>query len=177
MVIIFCLNASSVNAGVTGSLDGVSFTPAEIKIRKYMEIKEETGTFLTYKLEFFSKDRQQVVDILLLFPSTKTLDGRFFFKVPDPRPENFFDDQYDYDTSDTPYGLPPVQSWGMEDKDTGLLISHVREKQGWLKLKFGKKNSNSISGTIDMNVPASEEEYGQPKKLSFLRGDFVAKFE
>jgi hypothetical protein len=65
----------------------------------------------------------------------------------------------------------------MEDKDTGLLISHVREKQGWLKLKFGKKNSNSISGTIDMNVPASEEEYGQPKKLSFLRGDFVAKFE
>jgi hypothetical protein len=96
--------------------------------------------------------------------------------LPDGRTFRYLADTATEDQPAAAGGLPEVQGWSIEDRESGFRKSHVFYKQGSLKVEFEKRKGKTISGKMSLIVPADPDAETKEKPSS-LEGQFTATLE
>ena len=127
------------------SIVGAKFAPKSVKLVSAGGMKIGDEQFDTYRLSLRNEDdlfAPQEADVTVLLRKGQRVDGKTFRKLPTKNT-----DKQPGPTS----GLPEVQGWSMKNKTANADLSHVTYI-GSLRLEFGQRQGNSISGKIYLCV-------------------------
>jgi hypothetical protein len=158
---------------VAVSIGGNKFTPKVVKLRDAGGMTYGDDAFDTYRLSFRSEDDFSPpleAEVTVLFRKGQRIDGKVFRKLPvkdtnkQPSPVN---------------GLPEVQGWSLKDRPARNDLSHV-SYIGSLRLEFGQRKGNTISGKIYLCVAKGQTtmfDKTPSKEDSSAIGTFQATIE
>jgi hypothetical protein len=169
-----CSKAAAPKQPVEVSVLGARFTPKAVRLRLAGGMKSGDEQFDTYSLTFSSEENDfsppLVADLAVLVKKGQRVDGKVYRKLAVK------------DTDKQPLateGVPEVQGWSMKNRPTGASFSHV-EYLASMRLEFGKREGNTISGTIYLCVPKGQTsmfEKTPTKEDSYAVGTFQARVE
>ena len=169
-----CSKAAAPKQPLEVSVLGAKFTPKSIRLRRGNDIKSGDEAFDGYRLTISSDvddfSPPLETDIAVIVKKGQGIDGKVFRKLAVK------------DTDKQPLatsGLPEVQGWGMKNRPTGASFSHV-EYLASMRLEFGKREGNTISGTIYLCVAKGQTsmfEKTPTKEDSYAVGTFQARIE
>jgi len=169
-----CSKAAAPKQPLEASVLGTKFTPKSVKLGRGNDITSGSEAFDGYRLTIssdvddFSPPLETTISVIV--KKGQSLDGKVFRKlaVKDI-------DKQPLATS----GLPEVQGWGMKNRPTGASFSHV-EYLASMRLEFGKRQGNTISGTIYLCVAKGQTsmfEKTPTKEDSYAVGTFQARVD
>ena len=173
-----CSKAAAPKQPLEVSVLGAKFTPKSVRLHRGNDITQGEGksaeAFDGYRLTIssdvddFSPPLETTISVIV--KKGQSLDGKVFRKlaVKDI-------DKQPLATS----GLPEVQGWGMKNRPTGASFSHV-EYLASMRLEFGKREGNTISGTIYLCVAKGQTslfEKTPTKEDSYAVGTFQARVD
>ena len=169
-----CSKAAAPKQPLEASVLGTKFTPKSVKLGRGNDITQGSEAFDGYRLTIssdvddFSPPLETTISVIV--KKGQSLDGKVFRKlaVKDI-------DKQPLATS----GLPEVQGWGMKNRPTGASFSHV-EYLASMRLEFGKRQGNTISGTIYLCVAKGQTsmfEKTPTKEDSYAVGTFQARVD
>ena len=170
-----CSKAAAPKQPLEVSVIGVKFTPKSVRLRTGNDVTQGEGKsaqeFDGYRLSISSDvddfSPPLETDISMLVKKGQSLEGKVFRQLAIK------------DIGKQPLvtaGLPEVQGWSMKNRPTGVSISHV-EYLASMRLEFGKREGNTISGTIYLCVPKGQKsvfEKSPKKEDSYAVGTFQA---
>ena len=171
-----CSKAAAPKQPLEVSVLGAKFTPKSVRLRKGNDITQGEGksaeSFDGYRLTISSDvddfSPPLETDIAVLVKKGQRLDGKVFRKLAVK------------EIGKQPMageGLPEVQGWGMKNRPAGASFSSV-EYLGSMRLEFGKREGNTISGTIYLCVAKGQTsmfEKTPTKEDSYAVGTFQAQ--
>ena len=170
-----CSKAAAPKQPLEVSVIGVKFTPKSVRLRRGNDVTLGEGksaeAFDGYRLTISSDvdDHSPPLetDIEVVTKKGQRVDGRVYrqlaVKDNDKQPK-------------ATQGLPEVQGWGMKNRPANVSFSHV-EYLASMRLEFGKREGNTISGTIYLCVPKGQKsvfEKSPKKEDSYAVGTFKA---
>lgn len=127
------------------SIAGARFAPKSVKLVAAGGVKIDNDQFDTYRLSLRNEDdlfAPQEAEVTVLLRKGQRVDGKTFRKLPTKST-----DKQPGPTS----GLPEVQGWSMKNKTAKTDLTSV-SYIGSLRLEFGQRQGNSISGKIYLCV-------------------------
>lgn len=145
---------------VAGMMGKTAWKPVIVELRKTGSMESDGMKFDTYALEFRSEETmfaKRTASVTFLVKKGKTPDGQTFRYLPNT------------ETRKQPLavdGFPEVQAWEFRDREKDLEITFVSNKGGSLKLEFGKASGKTISGKINLCVPATKDSQGVAATVS-----------
>ena len=169
-----CSKAAAPKQPVEVSVFGAKFTPKSVRLRLAGGMKSGDEQFDTYSLTFSSDENDfsppLVADLAVLVKKGQRVDGKVYRKLSvkdiDKQPL-------------ATEGVPEVQGWSMKNRPTGTSFSHV-EYLASMRLEFGKREGNTISGTIYLCVAKGQTsmfEKTPTKEDSYAVGTFQARID
>ncbi len=170
LTVLFLSIGALAQAELIGNLGGVPFKPQVVKLSLNGSITEDGVKFETYELVFRSeKDifARLSASVAVAVPGGKLPDGRTFRKLANTPTDR---------QPSVSEGLPEVQGWSIEDRESGFRRTSVFSEQGKLQVTFGKRQGKSIKGKISLIVPPGPDDKPNSKP-STLEGDFTAVIE
>ena len=169
-----CSKAAAPKQPLEVSVLGAKFTPKSVRLRRGNDITQGSAEFDGYRLTIssdvddFSPPLEAGISVLV--KKGERLDGKVFRQLAIK------------DIGKQPKaaeGLPEVQGWSMKDRPTGASFSHA-EYLASVRLEFGKREGNTISGTIYLCVPKGQKsvfEKSPKKEDSYAVGTFQARVD
>ena len=173
-----CSKAAAPKQPLEVSVLGAKFTPKSVRLHRGNDITQGEGksaeAFDGYRLTIssdvddFSPPLETGISVLV--KKGQSLDGKVFRQLAIK------------DIGKQPLigtGLPEVQGWSMKNRPTGASFSHA-EYLASMRLEFGKREGNTISGTIYLCVPKGQKSVfeKEPKKEdSYAVGTFQARVD
>ena len=166
-----CSKAAAPKQPLNLSVLGTKFTPKSVRLRSGNDITQESGAFDGYRVSISNEESDfsppLEVSVSVIVKKGQSLDGKVFRKLAvkdvDKQPL-------------ASQGLPEVQGWSMKNRPTGASFSHV-EYLASMRLEFGKREGNTISGTIYLCIPKGQTsifEKTPAKEDSYAVGTFQA---
>ena len=166
-----CSKAAAPKQPLEVSVLGAKFTPKSVRLHRGNDITQGSEAFDGYRLTIssdvddFSPPLETTISVLV--KKGQSLDGKVFRKLAIK------------EIGKQPMaaeGLPEVQGWSMKNRPTGASFSHV-EYLASMRLEFGKREGNTISGTIYLCIPKGQTsifEKTPAKEDSYAVGTFQA---
>lgn len=158
---------------VAVSIGGTKFTPKAIKLRDAGGMTYGDQAFDTYRLSLRSEDDLSPpleAEVTVLLRKGQRVDGKVFRQLP----------VKDIDKQPSPTsGLPEVQGWALKNRPARTDLSHA-SYIGSLRLEFGQRKGNSISGKIYLCVAKGQTtmfDKTPSKEDGFAIGTFQATIE
>ncbi len=150
------------------SINGATFKPAVVKLRKGGGMSVDNVKLDSYHLEFKSEDdifARLSAEVTFIIKKGKQPDGKTFRELPDT------------DIGKQPAaaeGLPEIQGWNLKDRDSGLDIASMFNHQASIRIELGKRSGKTITGKINLCVPPGPDA---GDKMSTVSGTFQADIE
>ncbi|GAB4483534.1 MAG: hypothetical protein OHK006_04820 [Thermodesulfovibrionales bacterium] len=146
-----CSKAVIPDTPVAGMMGKTAWKPVVVELRKTGSMEADGMKFDTYDLEFRSEESmfaKRTASVTFLVKKGKTLDGLTFRYLPNTeiRKQPLAVD-----------GFPEVQAWDFRDREKDQEITFVSNKGGSLKLELGNASGKTLSGKINMCVPATKD--------------------
>ena len=173
-----CSKAAAPKQPLEVSVLGGKFTPKSVRLHRGNDITQGEGksaeAFDGYRLTIssdvddFSPPLETSISVLV--KKGQSLDGKVFRKLAIK------------EIGKQPLageGLPEVQGWGMKNRPANASFSSV-ENLGSLRLEFGKREGNTISGTVYLCVAKGQTsmfEKTPTKEDSYAVGTFQARVD
>lgn len=167
-----CSKAAAPKQPLEVSVLGTKFTPKSVKLHRGNDIKSGDEAFDGYRLTISSDvddfSPPLEADIAVLTKKGQRVDGKVYRKLAvkdiDKQPK-------------ATEGLPEVQGWSMKNRPGNVSVSHVQYLAS-MRLEFGKREGNTISGTIFLCVAKGQTsmfEKNPTKEDSYAVGTFQAQ--
>ena len=170
-----CSKAAAPKQPLEVSVLGTKFTPKSVRLRPGNDITSGEGKdaeqFDGYRVTISNEESDfsppLEAGISVIVKKGQSLEGKVFRKLAVK------------EIGKQPLatqGLPEVQGWSMKNRPTGASFSHV-EYLASMRLEFGKREGNTISGTIYLCIPKGQTsmfEKTPTKEDSYAVGTFKA---
>jgi hypothetical protein len=168
-----CSAVAAPSQPLTISIAGKKFTPKIVKLRGSNVSKTADAEYQSFGLGFRNEDSifsPMASSATILVVKGQRVDGKTFRKLPtketlkQPGPSS---------------GMPEVQGWSFEDRPEKVRWSHVKYV-GSLRLEFGQRQGDMISGSIYLCVPKGQTSTFDKKPTSedsYAIGTFTARIE
>jgi len=172
--VVDCSKEPIPDGSVEVSINGVAFKPTVVKLRKGGGLSSDGVKLDKFTLEFKNEDdmfARLSAEVSFLVPKGKNPDGKTFRRLPDTTP---FPKVSTVKQPAAAEGLPEVQTWEMQDRDSGLKISSSFNGPGSLRIELGKRTGKTITGKIHICVPPGPDA---GDKMSSVSGAFQAVLE
>lgn len=169
-----CSKAAAPKQPLEVSVLGAKFTPKSVRLRRGNDITSGSEAFDGYRLTISSDvddfSPPLETDIAVLVKKAQRVDGKVYRKLAvkdiDKQPK-------------ATEGLPEVQGWSMKNRPEKVSFSHV-EYLASMRLEFGKREGNTISGTIYLCVAKGQTTIFSKTPTtedSYAVGTFQARIE
>ena len=171
-----CSKAAPPKQPLEVSVLGTRFTPKTVRLRRGNDITQGEGqsaeAFDGYRLTISNEESDfsppLEADIAVIIKRGQLVDGKVFRKLAIK------------EIGKQPLagqGLPEVQGWSMKNRPASVSFSHV-EYLASMRLEFGKREGNTISGTISLCIPKGQTsmfEKTPTREDSYAIGTFKAQ--
>ena len=168
-----CSAAAAPKQALEVSVGGAKFSPKAVRLRADGARKYGDDEFDSYRLSLRSEDDlmpPMESEVVIIVRKGQSLEGKVFRRLP----------MKDIGKQPAPVqGLPEVQGWSFKDRPGRGDFNHV-EHVASLRLEFGKRQGDTIGGSIYLCVPKGQTTIFNKtptKEDSFAVGAFQARIE
>jgi hypothetical protein len=166
-----CSAAPAPKQPVEASVAGAKFTPKVVRMAHYEDLVGDKID--TYKVWFRSADNMQApleTEVAVIVRKGQRIDGKVFRHGPMaveklPTPIN---------------GKPEITNWAFKNRPADVSVSLVSGYIGSLRLEFGQRKGDTITGNISLCVAKGRTttfNSTPTKEDSYLIGTFQAQIE